>query len=186
MTIFVAIDFETADRGRDSACAVGLVRVEGNAITQRFYALIRPPRSTFEFTHIHGICWNDVRDQPNFARVWPLMQEYIQGADFLVAHNAGFDQKVLYACCDSYGLAKPLQSFVCTVQLARKTWKLRPTKLNNVCEFLGIQLDHHHALSDAEACAQIAIAAYRNSPRAARVSSAEPEISARSSLDLPL
>lgn len=26
--IFVAIDFETADRFRDSACAVGMVRVE--------------------------------------------------------------------------------------------------------------------------------------------------------------
>jgi len=26
---FVAIDFETADHGADSACAVGLARVEG-------------------------------------------------------------------------------------------------------------------------------------------------------------
>jgi DNA polymerase-3 subunit epsilon len=32
---FVAIDFETADRGLDSACSVGLVRVEGGRIVER-------------------------------------------------------------------------------------------------------------------------------------------------------
>ena len=160
MGTFVAIDFETADRGRDSACAIGLVRVENNHITRRFYALIRPPRSEFEFSYIHGIHWQDVADEPDFGEVWPLMLETWEGADFFVAHNASFDQKVLHACCASHRLQLPSQPFVCTVKLARKTWKLFPTKLNNVCEYLGIELDHHHALSDAEACAKIAIAAY--------------------------
>ena len=41
---FVAIDFETADYGPDSACAVALVRVEGSRIVRRSYFLIRPPR----------------------------------------------------------------------------------------------------------------------------------------------
>ncbi len=160
MSTFVAIDFETADRGQDSACAVGLVRVENQEITQRFYALIRPPRSRFEFTHIHGIHWHDVMNEPTFDGVWPLMAEKIEGADFLVAHNANFDQRVLRSCCDLYGIEPPTQSFVCTVKLARKTWNVFPTKLNNVCDFLGIELEHHQALSDAEACAKIAIAAY--------------------------
>ena len=160
MSTFVAIDFETADRGRDSACAVGLVRVENQEITQRFYALIQPPRSQFEFTHIHGIHWHDVMNEPTFDEVWPLMAEKVEGADFFVAHNAGFDQKVLYSCCDLYGIKHPHQPFVCTVKLARKTWNLFPTKLNNVCEFLDIELEHHQALSYAEACAKIAIAAY--------------------------
>jgi DNA polymerase III epsilon subunit-like protein len=44
---FVAIDFETADHGPDSACAVGLVRVSGAEIVERKYYLIRPPRSSF-------------------------------------------------------------------------------------------------------------------------------------------
>lgn len=160
MSTFVAIDFETADRGRDSACAIGLVRVEENKIAQRFYALIRPPRSQFEFSYIHGIHWHDVMDKPNFGEVWPLIEEKLVGADFLVAHNASFDRGVLNACCEAHQITPPNQPFVCTVKLARKTWQLFPTKLNNVCEFLDIELDHHHALSDAEACARIAIAAY--------------------------
>jgi DNA polymerase III subunit epsilon len=69
----------------------------------------------------------------------------------------------LYACCDLYGIKRPSHKFLCTVQLARKTWKLHPTKLPNVCDYLNIPLVHHQALSDAEACAQIVIAAKASS-----------------------
>jgi hypothetical protein len=71
MGTFVALDFETADRGRDSACAIGIVRVEHNQIVNRDYYLIRPPRQTFEFTEIHGIRWSDVAHEPTFGQLWP-------------------------------------------------------------------------------------------------------------------
>ena len=159
MSIFVALDFETADRGRDSACAIGLVRVEQHQIVQRDYYLICPPRPWFEFTYIHGITWRDVADEPTFGELWPTIEAAIQGADFLAAHNASFDKGVLYACCDAHQIRRPQHRFTCTVQLARATWNIRPTKLPNVCDYLGIDLNHHQALSDAEACAQIVIAA---------------------------
>jgi DNA polymerase-3 subunit epsilon len=164
MTTFVALDFETADRGRDSACALGIVRVEQGQVVNRFYTLIRPPRREFEFTDIHGITWTDVKNEPNFEDLWPLLAEQLDGAEFFAAHNASFDQGVLYACCDRYSLPRPPQAFVCTVKLARQTWQLYPTKLPNVCHYLGITLDHHQALSDAEACAKIVIAAHQEVP----------------------
>ncbi len=68
---------------------------------------------------------------------------------------------MFYACCDLYGMTRPPQPFVYTVQLARQTWNLRPTKLPHVCEYLGIELEHHQALSDAEACARIVLAAHQ-------------------------
>ncbi len=40
----VAIDFETADFGRDGACALALVRGEAGVIVQRAFHYIRPPR----------------------------------------------------------------------------------------------------------------------------------------------
>lgn len=156
---FVALDFETADHGRDSACSIGLVRVENNQIVQRVHALIRPPRQAFRFTHVHGIHWRDVVDQPTFGELWETLSSSIQGVDFIAAHNASFDRGVLYACCDTYGIPHPAQPFVCTVQLARKTWQIYPTKLPDVCQRLDIDLLHHQALSDAEACAQIVMAA---------------------------
>lgn len=164
MTAFVALDFETADYGRDSACAIGLVRVENHQIVHRAHYLIRPPRRRILFTHIHGIHWSDVANQPAFDSLWKTIEPTLEGVDFLAAHNAAFDRGVLYACCDAHGIIRPKAPFVCTVQLARKTWQLRPAKLPNVCEFLGIELNHHQALSDAEACARIVIAAQDTNP----------------------
>jgi DNA polymerase-3 subunit epsilon len=86
----------------------------------------------------------------------------LDGAEHIVAHNARFDRNVLQACCLVAGLPMPAQPFLCTVQMARKMWNVRPTKLNNVCHFLAIALNHHHAGSDAGACAEIAIAAFQD------------------------
>ncbi|WP_017298694.1 3'-5' exonuclease [Nodosilinea nodulosa] len=158
MTTFVALDFETADRYRDSACAIGLVRVEQGQVVDKAHYLIRPPRRQFEFTHIHGITWPQVASQPSFAELWPQLAAMLAGANFFAAHNASFDRSVLHACCKAASILPPAPEFVCTVKLARQTWNIRPTKLPNVCDYLGIPLNHHDALSDAEACAQIAIA----------------------------
>ncbi|NJM77354.1 MAG: 3'-5' exonuclease [Acaryochloridaceae cyanobacterium RU_4_10] len=159
MSTFVAIDFETANRSRESACSIGMVRVEKGEIVQREHYLIRPHQPEFEFTYIHGIRWKDVAKELTFGERWPEIEAVLKGTDFIAAHNASFDRGVLNACCDIYNIQRPKQDFLCTVQLARKTWKLHPTKLPNVCEYLGLELNHHHALSDAEACAQIVIAA---------------------------
>jgi DNA polymerase III subunit epsilon len=158
---FVAIDFETADYGRDSACAIALVRVEGHVIVDRRYALIRPPRRDFLFTYVHGITWEAVRDAPTFADIWASLCDILDGAHFLAAHNSGFDQSVLNRCCAHAGLNAPTLPFVCTVQLARRTWKLRSARLPNVCTHLNIPLVHHDPRSDAEACARIVIEAGR-------------------------
>ena len=159
MSAFVAIDFETADQGPDSACAVGLVRVEGGRIVVRERHLLRPPRDYFLFTYIHGISWKDVAGKPTFREAWPNIRRMFEGAEFLAAHNSGFDSRVLESCCQAAGLEAPSLPFVCTVKLARRTWGIRPTKLPDVCRFLGIKLNHHEPLSDAEACAKIVLAA---------------------------
>ena len=170
MSVFVAIDFETADQGRDSACAVGLVRVENGVVVKKVVQLIQPPRfeggdlftpapAEFMFTYIHGIKPAMVADQPTFKHAWPKLAPILQGAHFVAAHNAPFDNGVLAACCAAAGIPAPVLRFICTVKLARSTWNIYPTKLSNVCQHLNIDLNHHEALSDAHACAQIVIAA---------------------------
>jgi DNA polymerase-3 subunit epsilon len=155
---FVAIDFETADYPPDSACSVGLVRVEGRRVVAREHRLIRPPRRAFAFTDIHGLRWEDVQEEPGFRDVWRAVRPLLDGAGFLAAHNASFDSRVLRTCCESSRLRAPEIAFVCTVALARRTWGIYPTKLPDVCRRLSIPLRHHDALSDAEACARIVIA----------------------------
>ena len=156
---FVAIDFETADNGADSACAVGLARVENLKVVAREALLIRPPRPRIMFTHVHGITWPMVKDSPVFRDAWARVAHLLEGATFLAAHNASFDRGVLNACCTAHGMAPPALPFVCTVQVARRRWAMKPANLPAVCRRLGIGLIHHHAGSDAEACARIVIAA---------------------------
>ena len=157
---FVAIDFETADYEHDSACAVAMVRVENGRIVAREERLIRPPRRDFVFTHIHGITWEDVRNEPTFRQIWPQLRGILDGAEFLAAHYASFDRSVLHACCEYARLKPPTLPFTCSCQLARKTWGIYPTKLPDVCRHLRIPLKHHNAASDALACARIVLAAH--------------------------
>jgi len=157
MPVFTAIDFETADYGRDSACSVGLVRVENNKIVLSEQHLIKPPRRNFLFTELHGIGWDDVKDAPAFGQLWPSLDRFFSGAEFFAAHNAPFDKGVLNACCAQAGITPPEQPFRCTVRLARNVLKISPAKLSHVCHHLSIPLNHHNALSDAQACAKIMI-----------------------------
>jgi DNA polymerase-3 subunit epsilon len=156
---FVAIDFETANYRPDSACSVGLVKVVDGRIVESAVHLIRPPTREFVFTYIHGLTWKQVASARHFGALWPTLKSLLHGAEFFAAHNASFDQKVLHACCDTHGLERPRLPFRCTVQMARRAWDIRPTKLSDVCLRLGIPLDHHEALSDATACARIVLAA---------------------------
>jgi len=152
---FLAIDFETADNGADSACAIGMVRVENNNIVKTDVKLIRPPRERMMFTHIHGLSWNDVKNSPSFGDLWPEIAPLFDGVDFLVAHNAPFDRRVLQACWQAYGISPLALPFKCTVNIARNVLQIKPANLANVCQTLDIELNHHEALSDALACAKI-------------------------------
>lgn len=156
---YLAIDFETSGNYPGAACAIGLVRVEKQEIVGTEYRLIRPPKKNIRFTNIHGITWNDLQHEPDFGEVWDDIAHWFDGVDFIAAHNAGFDKSVLRGCADIYCTEPPHAPYVCTVRLARKIWNLRPTRLPDVCSFLGIELDHHNAMSDAEACASILLAA---------------------------
>jgi DNA polymerase-3 subunit epsilon len=156
---FAAIDFETADYGRDSACALSVVVSENGKVVEKLSSLIRPPRREFVFSYLHGITWRDVAKKPTFGEMWPEFQELFDGVDFIAAHNASFDRGVLHACCSMHGHTPPPDKYLCTMKLARRLWNLYPTKLSDVCRHFRIPLKHHDATSDALACAKIVLEA---------------------------
>ena len=137
------------------------MRVEGNKVTDKVRYFIRPPRCEFIFTYLHGITWEDVKNEPTFGELWPEIRRKIDGADYLAAHNKGFDRTVMRVCCKNAGVEMPDAPFVCTVQAARKVLNIRPAGLDNVCRCLRIKLKHHNPLSDANACARILLRAMR-------------------------
>jgi DNA polymerase-3 subunit epsilon len=158
----VVLDFETANGKRNSACAIGLVKIRNRQIIQQASYLIRPPSPDFApiNVEIHGITWNMVKAKPTFGQLWPQLDGFWADATFLVAHNAPFDHSVLEACCNQYDLRPPEREFLCTVQIARQCWPdLENHKLPTVCKRLRIDLQHHDACSDALASAKILLAA---------------------------
>jgi DNA polymerase-3 subunit epsilon len=157
----LVIDFETANPSPASACSVGLVVLEGFRIVHESVQLIRTPTEVFFFTHIHGITWAQVKNAPTFDEVWRnCIEPWHSRSQLMVAHNAGFDDRVLRSSARQYGIEIPRIKTECTVKLARYQLGIRPANLANVCRELGIPLQHHEALSDARASAMIHIHAH--------------------------
>ena len=153
--VCVVMDFETADYQRDSACAIGLAKVQGGKVTETFYSLIRPPRKRFYFTHIHGITWAQAATAPSFSELWPDIQNFLLSATHLAAHNAPFDRGVLEACCAVAGIAPPPLPYICTLKESRRLLRLPSHSLDSLCRHFQITLSHHHAGSDAQAAAEL-------------------------------
>jgi DNA polymerase-3 subunit epsilon len=151
----VAIDFETANYGLESACALSMVRVRYDNIDGERTFLIKPPNSNFRFTYIHGIRWDDVRDSPTFAEIFSDISEFVEEADYFLAHNAPFDRGVLRQCCEYWNLEFPKIPFLCTLKGCRRRLSLQRNSLDFVCSYLNIPLKHHDAKSDALAAARI-------------------------------
>jgi DNA polymerase-3 subunit epsilon len=158
MLNFIAIDFETATYSRESACSVGLVKFVNGKTADAFYSLIRPPVLYIrpDFTEIHGLTVEDVRNAPDFAEVWrngilPFVRDLP-----LAAHNADFDMGVLKAALKWYELAIPPLEYFCTLELARSVWpELKSHALTSLGEHFGIVYDAHNALADALTCGTI-------------------------------
>lgn len=158
---FVAIDFETANEQRASACSIGLTTVTNGLFEKTVHYLIRPLELRFGQiqTQIHGICATDVVRAPTFADLWPSISPLLKDK-LLIAHNAAFDMSVLRGSLQAASIDTPPAKFLCSLQVAKRAWPdFRSHKLNFLAESLGIDLQHHNAGSDSRAAASLVLLA---------------------------
>ena len=157
---FAAIDFETANQELSSVCSVGIVVVRDGIIVDRFYSLIQPEPNYYNYgnSRIHKLTAQDTDDAKVFSEVWKEVEPLIKGLP-LVAHNKGFDEACLKAVFKTYRMDYPDYVFYCTLVASRRQLKHLPNhQLRTVAEDCGYILsNHHNALADAEACAEIAL-----------------------------
>jgi DNA polymerase-3 subunit epsilon len=154
MNNFVALDFETATGKRNSACAVGLVVVKNNFISERFWTLIQPPGNKYSSVNIrvHKITCEMTNNTGTFDQIYPILKKYIHNQN-IVCHNAAFDLDVLSKTMSFYNIVDDL------VYIPHCTMILYDGRsLDDCCNEFGIPLNHHDALSDAEACARLFLA----------------------------
>jgi DNA polymerase-3 subunit epsilon len=158
MKSFIAIDFETANYSRESAISIGLVKYRDYQVVDTYYSLIRPPKLYIrrDFTDIHGLTVNDVKDAPTFDEIWDSKIKPFIGRNPLAAHNASFDMSVLKAVLEWYDLPVPKLKYFCTCSLARNFWpSLKSHALTALAKEFGIAYNAHNALDDAMTCGKL-------------------------------
>jgi len=158
MNDFITIDFETGMYARNSAISIGLVKYHDYRSVDSYYSLIRPPQLYIrpDFTDIHGLTVDDVRDAPDFRHLWNNgIYDFLEEIP-LVAHNAAFDMGVLGAVLEWYEIPVPELSYFCSCTLARHTWPgLGSYALTALAEEFGIVYNAHNALEDAKTCGKL-------------------------------
>lgn len=158
---FIVIDFEIANNNLSSACSLGMAFVENNQIIDEKYYLIQPPTMDFDeaTTEIHGLTENDVINAKKFNEIWEEIKFHFNGTQ-IVAHNAQFDMSVLHSCLLEYSIEMPEFNYICSIPISTRA--CRGQKVGNSLPdrlaHFNIELNNHHnALADARACAELVI-----------------------------
>lgn len=154
MKTFIAIDFETANPKRVSACALGYVVVEEGLLVGKDELLIKPIGGHAEIqTRIHGIGKKDTSHKPNFGSLYPSIAHLF---DLPIVGYSSFDKQVLNALAERFDLGINFTYSDCCAIARRELSDLRNHKLPTVARHLQIPpFEHHNALADAKACAEI-------------------------------
>lgn len=154
---YIAFDVETPNYANDRMSAIGITVVEAGEIAGEYYTLVNPEQRFDRFNiALTGITPEMVADKPTFPELWreigPLMD-----SGLLIAHNAPFDMSVLAKCLRDYGICwHPTVRYACTCRMSRRLLPQLPNhKLNTLSDYLGLELDHHHAGSDSLVCGEI-------------------------------
>ena len=155
---FVVFDIETTGFSpvNNKIIEIGAVKVSEGQITERFSAFVNPEVPIpFEIEKLTGIQDDMVVGEPTIDVILPQFLNFC-GDAVLVAHNANFDMSFIMENCDRLSIAHNF-TYVDTVGIARI---LLPGQakhtLDAVAKTLGISLENHHrAVDDAEATAEI-------------------------------
>ncbi|WP_446715510.1 PolC-type DNA polymerase III [Bacillus sp. OTU530] len=152
---YVVFDVETTGLSAvyDTIIELAAVKIRDGEIVDRFEAFANPHHplsaTTIELT---GITDDMVKDAPDIDVVLRNFAGWIAN-DTLVAHNASFDMGFINVGFKKYGLAKPTNPVIDTLELARFLHpEMKNHRLNTLCKKFDIELtQHHRAIYDAEA-----------------------------------
>lgn len=156
MERYIAFDVETPNKENTRMSAIGITVIEDGRIADSFFSFVNPEQPFDSFNvELTGINEDTVADAPTFPELWNKIQPLMKSG-MLVAHNAKFDLGVLKECLHAYGIEwQPKAQAICTVLIGRDILPDISHRLNSMCEYYGICLDHHQADSDSHACAEI-------------------------------
>ncbi len=153
----IAIDFETANQNRISACALGLVFIKNDRIAYKTSFHIKPPETENFLSRnidIHGITAEDVDYAMTFDELWEFELSQYFNQNLIIFHNASMDLSVLKNLFAHYSITNYNIEYLDTMQLAAKTGN--PKKISELAEKFEIEyIDKHNPEEDAKVCAYV-------------------------------
>ncbi len=155
---YVVFDIETtglkAEQGH--ILEIGAVKIKDGAVIDRFSTFVNAgvaiPQNIVALT---GITEDMVQGAPLTREALTQFSAFSKGC-VLVAHNASFDVGFIRTHGERFSISFD-QPYADTLMLSRYLlWGMKNHKLNTICEYLGVSLEHHHrAVDDAEATAAV-------------------------------
>ena len=155
---FVVFDIETTGFSpiKNKIIEIGAVKVSDGKICDRFSCFVNPHTPIpFEIERLTGINDDMVADAEDIETVLPKFLEFCKGC-VLVAHNASFDMSFIKENMKRQKIVQEL-TYVDTVAISRALLTdMAKHTLDSISKKLNISLENHHrAVDDAEATAQI-------------------------------
>lgn len=154
---FIAIDFETANQNRVSACAIGLVFVKNDIVVYKTFHHINPPENEYfsnKNIQIHGITKEDVDYAFTFDTLWEIELSKYFNDNLIIFHNASMDLSVLKNLFNYYKITNYEINYLDTMQLASKAGY--PKKITELAEEFDVDyIDKHNPEEDARVCALV-------------------------------
>lgn len=156
----VILDFETTGLSADydRVIEVGAAVVKDGHVTETFSSFVNPGRRIpYEITSITGITNEMVGHAPNSSVIMKQLYDFIAGRP-VVAHNASFDSRFLYAEMQRAKLTLPASCLIlCTLLLSRRLIQDLPSyQLGHLARHLKMpEFRSHRALDDVLATARL-------------------------------
>lgn len=148
----MVVDLETSGFQPGQARVISLAALALDAegrVEQSVVSLLNPGVDPGP-THVHGLTSAMLEDQPTFAEIATEVSTLLHGRT-MVAHNVGFDYAFLAAEAELAGAALPVDTVMCTVELARRLeLGLDNLRLETLAAHWGVtQTRPHDAFDDA-------------------------------------
>jgi len=167
---YVIIDIETTGLypARDAIIEIGAILVQGSSAVREFQTFLQPEpyrRLTPFITNLTGIRNEDLAQAPRFADILPEFRSFIGGYT-LAGHNLNFDIDFLYDRIYQITGEHLDNPWLDTRRLAKTVLPGLPHySLEFLCQYFGIEGNHHRAVDDCRLTKEVLEKLYAISSR---------------------
>jgi DNA polymerase III subunit epsilon len=160
----IILDTETTGlTNEDAIVEISMLElIDGIKTGRKFHRFLNPKVNiTQKAVEIHRITNETVKDQPTFEQIVEDVIKFI-GDGTIIAHNAGFDRRMLNNELHRYGWEPyPEKRFIDTLEISRYLFPSEKNSQDALCERFGIDNKHrvqsgiHSAIEDTAHLYQI-------------------------------